>query len=57
MSPVQQLEQSIQKLRNAGNHSSADKLQDQLDAHNSQADAADLALKAKQAEDRNRMGF
>jgi hypothetical protein len=48
MSPVQQLQQNINQLREQGHASQADKLQHMLDNHNNLADVADYFLKVKQ---------
>jgi hypothetical protein len=57
MSPVEKLEQDIQKLRDSGNHDGANRLQLMLDSHNAAADLADQALLDKQRAEREAMGF
>ena len=50
MTPVEELESQIQRLRDQGMHRQADNLQSQLDSHNASASDAEEEFLASQRE-------
>jgi hypothetical protein len=57
MTPVEQLESQIQRLRNQGLHEQADSLQSQLDVHIENASSAEETFLASQRERLRARGF
>jgi hypothetical protein len=57
MSPAEQIQQSIDQLRQQGYNSQADEMQSKLDNHQNLADVADFFLKVKQQNQLKSMGL